>query len=212
MSERQERFYDVVDGRVYVTTMLGVKVECLPYADMLMRAGMLLQEPEEPSPPTFMRKDADGNEYPQPYTQEEIDANSEIPQADLDAWAEYKAQHADYLTQKQRVESERLQKRMAVLALKATRLVTPVDLDAWAEEQRDLFGIQVPDDPRQRRIAHFATEVAISETDGARLMAGVLRASGLDEEVLDSVEAMFRDQMEWQDTAGNGAEADQPEG
>ncbi len=208
MSKDRERFYQLEDGKVYVTTSLGVKVRCLPYADMLMRAGILIQPPEEPSPPTFMRASADGEEYPQPYTQEEIDANPNVPDDDKAAWAAYLLARDEYETALAGADSQRNEKRMAVLALKATRIEEHVDYDAWAEEQETLFGIPVPDDPKQRRIVYFATEVAVTKEDGARLMAGVLRASGLSEEALDHVEDMFRDQVVDGSDAETGAEED----
>ena len=97
--------------------------------------------------------------------------------------------------------------RARVMIHKATRVLDQPDLDAWAKKQEEFYGIPVPDDKNELLIQYFTTEVSKSSEDALLLMAGIMRATGVTEEVLDAFESNFRDQMG--DGAGADAEGDQ---
>lgn len=186
----EEHFVTVRDGKVYVTTSTGVVVQCLPYFNELMIAGSALAYPDEPPVPTYALKDADGDEYAIPYTQEAVD-DPKTPAEDRERWAAYLQLRDAYEIERAKVKRQKDEKQIRLLALKATRLVD-VDLDAWAREYREDYGIATPDDPKERLLAYFSTEVIKEPLDGARLFAGIARASGMTEAQLDAIEDQFR--------------------
>ena len=135
-----ERMYQIQDGRVYVTTSTGAKVECLPYGDLLVRAGSTLIPPEMPTPPTYTMTDGDGEERRIAYSEKSIQ-DSSTPDEDKAAWASYLDQMAAYQTELAALEARRNLQRVNIMALKAVRVVGQPDLEIWAKEMEDLFGI-----------------------------------------------------------------------
>ena len=75
----------------------------------------------------------------------------------------------------------------------------PDNLDEWVDEQRLLFGFEIEDNdlPHDAALllAFIDNEVIHTAEDGAKITAGIMRASGLDQEALDTVEATFRDSL-----------------
>ena len=74
------------------------------------------------------------------------------------------------------------------------------DGDAWAREQKEQFGIDVPDDPIERRMHYIQTEVLYGSSNDVKedigeIVAGVLIASGVDREKVAQLEATFRSQV-----------------
>lgn len=184
-------FYEIRDGKVYVTTSTGVEVQCLPFWNEVMMAGSALSFPDEPEVPTYTFTDADQDSVERPYNQEAID-DPKTPDEDREKWAAYLELKEPYERDKLEVLSKQQLMRTRVLALKATK-VKDLDLDAWANEHLEMYGIEIPEDDRM--IYWFASEVVKVELDGAKIMAGIARASGMTEDQLDSIEEEFPDPL-----------------
>lgn len=106
---------------------------------------------------------------------------------DRAAWAAYQAATA----QLGRDTNERVTK---LLMLKGVDVADPPP--EWAEDQKWL-GIEVPDDPRERKLAYIQSDVLKTPDDivVATMRIMQLSLTGLPEEDLDAIEAMFRNQM-----------------
>lgn len=83
------------------------------------------------------------------------------------------------------------------------------DDDAWATEQKEQFGIDVPDDPKERRTHYLTTEVFYGSPDEvkediSRIISGVLIASGMDREKVAELTAIFQGQMGLKAVSGIG--------
>jgi len=202
------KLYAVKDGKVYVTTSTGTTVQCLPYWNEVMLAGSSLSFPDKPDVPTYEVEDADGDKFTREHTQESID-DSKTSDADRELWASYLAELEQYNEQVRELNAQKELMRTRMIALKATRIVPEPDLDLWARESLELYGLEMPSDPRERKLMYFASEVIKVELDGAAIMAGIARASGMTEDQLDSIEELFPDPL------GSGrrtdAQADQDE-
>ena len=84
------KLFEIVDGKVIVTTSTGARVECLPYGDDLMRAGTALTLPDKPQAPTYVLGEPEEGERQirVPYTATSID-DSSTPPEDTEAWGKY---------------------------------------------------------------------------------------------------------------------------
>lgn len=174
---------------VVVTTSRGAVGECMPIA-------MMIESQEEnirnsvkwPEIPTYTFVDVAGVEIERQHTQATIedDATSED---DKQAWA-------DYLIAKQAARQEFDERRnmglMNLLAFEGFKVLD--EQDGWAE-RHVRYGMEVPDDPFERVIHYFQTEVIGTQDDVYKIMLGIYRASGYDEEVMSRVEASFRAKM-----------------
>jgi len=202
------KLFEVIDGKVIVTTSTGARVECLPYGDDLMRAGTALTLPEKPEAPTYLlgEPDEDERQIRVPYTATSID-DEKTPAEDTEAWGKYVPLLLAYNLEVAAIEEKQALMRARVMIHKATRVLDQPDLQVWATMQEEFYGIPVPADKNELLIQHFTTEVSKSSEDALLLMAGIMRATGVTEEVLDAFESNFRDQMG--DGAGADAEGDQ---
>lgn len=202
------KLFEVIDGKVIVTTSTGARVECLPYGDDLMRAGTALTLPEKPEAPTYLlgEPDEDERQIRVPYTATSID-DEKTPAEDTEAWGKYVPLLLAYNLEVAAIEEKQALMRARVMIHKATRVIDQPDLQVWATMQEEFYGIPVPADKNELLIQYFTTEVSKSSEDALLLMAGIMRATGVTEEVLDAFESNFRDQMG--DGAGADAEGDQ---
>ena len=134
--------YEIVDGKIIVTTSTGWRVECLPYGDDLMRAGSALAFPEEPQPPRYKVGEPEEGEREVwvPYNEESIqDPNT--PVEDKQAWEEYVPLRDAYRTEVGEIQARQTLMRGRVMALRATRVLDAPDLAAWAREREEFYGI-----------------------------------------------------------------------
>jgi len=196
------------DGAIVVTTSSGWEVECQPVADLLLRVGQNLVEPEPPTVPTYTVTGAGGETDQRPYDQEAIDDPS-TPDEDRERWAAYLDARADYDAEMDRVETRRNEMRGRFMALRGAKVRRlPENLDAWADEQWALFGFEIEDGDLPHatalQLAYIDNEVIRTQDDGAKITAGIMRASGLAQEALDQIETTFLDSMGY----GNGADAE----
>ncbi len=168
------------DGRVVVTTSRGHKVACLPVGAMIDRLRAQYEE-RMPPVPTYSFTDASGTEVKVPYTAESI-ADDATPDEDKEAWTEYMAARLA-------VEAERDENILRVVAVRGVEVLTMPD--DW-ETEHQWMGFDVPDTDHERLFHYFTTEIVSTERDGLDIMAGIYRASGIDEEVLAQIEESFR--------------------
>lgn len=207
--------FEIVDGKVIVTTSTGWKVECLPYGDDLMRAGTALVLPDKPEPPTYVLGDPEEGEreFRVPYTDTSIE-DENTPAEDTEAWGEYLPLRAAYNREVGVIQMQQSLMRARVMAHRATKILDLPDLSVWAKEREEFYGIPIPTDDRELLYDFFTSEVAKSENDVLILWAGIMRATGTTEEVLDAFESTFRDTLgnpegedTQADTEGTPAEA-----
>jgi hypothetical protein len=200
------------DGAIVVTTASGWEVECQPVADLLLRVGQNLVEPEAPEPPTYTVTGAGGETEERTYDQEAID-DPKTPEEDQVLWQAYLIEKRDYDAAMAAVEQKRNELRGRFMALRGVKVRgLPTDLETWAAEQQTLFGFEVEDDglPHDAalQLAFIDQHVIRTQADGAKVTAGIMRASGLAQEALDSVEATFLDSLGYTD----GADAERDPG
>ena len=161
----------------------GYRVQCLGALHLLMAGSTL----DLPAPPTYTFTDAAGVEVTRAYDERSIE-DPKATDADRAAWARYQQEL-------RAIKLEREDQMMRRLILKCVEILDMPPEDEWVAEHRDVFGYDVPDG-RLERVLHFArTEVIITPSDYVKVMTGVVRASGADEEVLDLLEAQFRDSV-----------------
>ena len=201
------KFYEIEDGRVYVTTSTGARVECLAMGDQLMRVGTAILDPTEPTVPMYTAVSVEGGTEDFPHDEKSIQ-DPKTPDEDRAAWAEYLVAKADHDAKAAANESRRATLRVRFMALRATRVVGHPDLEEWAREQEEEWAIPVPDGETDRLLFYWTTEAVKTQEDGYKVFNGVMAATGLDEEVLDQVEEMFRNSL----GRPNGADAAQDTG
>ena len=194
------KLYTVDDnGIVTVVTASGWTVECQPVADLLMRTGQNLTEPEPPDPPTYTIEGVGGATEERTYDAEGIE-DQKTPQEDKDKWIVYLEKKAAYDSEVAAIEAKRNEMRGRFMALRGVKVRNlPDQLDDWAAEQRLLYGFEIEDNGLPHtaalKLAFIDQEVIRTPEDGGKITAGILRASGLDQEALDSVEATFLDSL-----------------
>jgi len=186
--------YEINDkGEVIVTTTTGYKVKCLPYGDDMMSAGSALVLPEKPNPPTY--EIGEGEDAVRvPYTPDSIDDES-VSAEDTELWGQYLIKLQEYKRQMQVIETQKAVMRGRVMVYRATEIVDLPDLDEWAKEREEFYGIAVSEDPKERLFQFYTSEVATGTENIVAIMTGIMRATGYAEEVLDSFEDSFRDSM-----------------
>ena len=192
-------FYTVEeDGTVIVTTATGWAVVCQPVADLLLRVGRNIADPTPPEPPTYVIAGIGEATERRAYDAVAA-ADDKTPPEDKEKWAAYVEAKAAYDSEVAESERRRNEMRGRFLALRGVKVRgLPADLEAWAEEQEMLFGLTIDTTlprPTALLLAFIDQNVVRTADDGAKIVAGILRASGMDQEALDSVEATFRNTM-----------------
>lgn len=209
MSELE--FYEIIGGKVIVTMHTGWQLECLPYADQLMLVGSALTLPDgvvEPSPPRYELRGEFAEGETRPYDEKSIEG-PDIPPEDKEAWELYLADKADYDAEVSALQTRVATLRARFMALKATRIIDQPDLLEWKREQEEEWGIPRPDDPGDLLFAFWLAEVVKGTDtpgdldDATKLMVGIHKATGTDQEGLDRVEEGFRRKV----GLGEGADA-----
>jgi len=106
---------------------------------------------------------------------------------------EDKAKWAAYL--KARDEAEvRLRENMTRTILAKGLIVEMPKDDEWVKDQ-EWCGVNVPTEPRERRLHYILTEVIGRPDDLSDIMIGIGRISGVNEEALATAEDSFRSAM-----------------
>lgn len=178
------------DGKVTITTSRGVEVECLPIADALdAQEENIRASVEWPEEPTRTMTDVAGSEMTEPLSSAYIESDQATDEQ-KEEWAEYQAAQAEAEAE----FSARLDEgRVRIIAVKGVRWDARLE-KAWTKDH-PWMGMIVPDDPRERQLHFFRSEVLGNIGDLYSILLGIYQASGYDEEVLDAVEAGFQTEM-----------------
>jgi len=187
-----------IPDRILVVTTRGVEVECLPIsAELEQMEANIRAAFTWPEAPQRVMRDVAGTEAHVDITPEFL-ATPEATEAQKIAYADYKVEF-------DRVAAEFNDRRgnanARLIALRGVRVTDPALPERW-QADHEWVGMGVPADPRERALHFFLTEIVGNPAvDMAAIMIGIYRASGSDSEVLDKVEASFRDTL----GRGNGA-------
>ena len=198
-------FYTVEpDGTVIATMQSGWVVECLPVGDLLLRVGDHIERPVEPSPPTYTMGGVGGATEERDHNQESID-DPKTSEAEREAWMVYLAQKAAYDARMAEIEARINEMRGTFINLEGIKVRgLPADLPAWADKQRARYGFEIDGtDDESLLLAFISHNVIRTMRDGVRITAGILRASGLDQEALDAAEASFLDTLDGRQGGGD---------
>lgn len=182
-------------SKVIVTTSRGVKIECLPIFTMLdglqeEEQAKLMLELEVPLPVTYTFTDVAGEETTKEHDATSI-ADPKTPDEDREAFERRRSLLA---VVEAAAPARAAERSMRIIATRGIRVLNMPPEKKWIAEHKWL-GYDVPDDPRERAYHYFSKEVVGTQEDGLILMAGIGRASGLDEEVLRQVEAGFQSEV-----------------
>jgi len=173
------------------TTNRGYKIRIRPLSSILLNKvesnirKRYEEEGRRLEPPTYTFETAGGDVEESVYTEETI---KEAPEEDQKAWAEYLKDSNDLAT-------EIFEKQVELEILESLELVDEID-DSWIRHQ-ERFGIEVPEDPDERRI-HFFETVVMDHFDRIQVHTRVqiLTAVGsVDDELIEAAEASFRRAM-----------------
>ena len=174
-----------MEGKRYKTER-GVSIGIVPIPLLLDK----IRESHPPTPrPTYVEHLAGGATQPV----EISDAMAAIWERDNpESWQEHAAAWAHYQAQ----ADERTKRLNDALWKAVMRRAIVVDMpdDGWVYEQREL-GIDVPDDPKERRDHYIWTEVMGGQHDILRVMS-MAAGADLTEEQLSAAEASFWDTLQ----------------
>lgn len=165
---------------VYFTTSTGIKVKivgCPPLFLDRVRSSV-----EYPDKPTYEVETATGE-------MEIHEHNDSTLQTDEDKamWAAYKAA---FLA----AESEVNERMFRAVVMRGMEVSIPED-GSWEAFQKWL-GVDVPDDPFDKKYLYIQSEVIGSDKDIAEIMSLVMEKTGVPEETVREVRESFRDSLE----------------
>ncbi len=185
------------DKRVVVETSRGVQLECHPIiTEIEAQEENIRAQYEWPDVPhrdisDTVPPDA-GPKWPRTreIDQEWIDSEWAADE-DKEAWTEYQEAYA-------LIDAEFSTKmndaRLKLIALRGVEVLGGAKEADWVREH-EWMGMEVPEDPLERLMHYFRTEVLGSTVDMFTITKGIYRAAGFDQEVLDELEQSFRDQV-----------------
>ncbi len=167
----------------YVTSR-GVKVKFLGVAS-LIDAQQAALNALHPKPPTYVVKGLAGEEI-----HEHDDSTDKSPEQAVE-YAAYKTKLAEWQATSQK-------EFMQLVMLRGIEFEMPRD-DAWKRQQKFLH-INIPENTEGARVAgklhYLETEVLGGTQDYMALVTGVMRVSGVPEELLTQIESSFRGSLE----------------
>lgn len=169
----------------YKTTR-GIEIEITSVPMMLI--DKINAAHKDPEPPTYaielpLYKDATGQPKLEYHPLDDQTAETDEEKAALADWKKRKAE----------AETERNRAFMRVVMLRGIKVQMPTD-DAWITEQR-LMGLDVPDDPTERRLHFIETEVFGGRADYEEITRLVMIESGVDMEAVRQASELFRGDM-----------------
>lgn len=191
------------DGRVVVETSRGVHGVCQPIAIMIESQEQNIRKSIEwPEVPTYSFTDVAGTIIERVHTQGTIE-DPATSKEDRIAWADY------LLAQKEAQAEYDERHNNGLLRLLAFEGFEVLDGETGWEQRHELYGMTVPEDEFEKTIHYFQTEVIGTQDDVYKIMVGIYRASGYDEEVMAQIEAGFRAEVGQSEEAGevDGASA-----
>jgi len=156
-------------------TRKGVAVRLCLFSPVLR--DKVRQSVEFPEVPVYVAKTAGGGEEEHPYTADMIETDDEKAM-----WQEYQTA----LT----VANLTLYDRLGRLAL--TRGTDPDIPEGWEQEQ-EAFGVEVPEDPTERKLHWLETEAVESNQDYSELILAILAYQSIQQEDRAAAAASFPD-------------------
>jgi len=183
--------YEEIDGQIIVTLDSGARVRCMPVGDLFAQVGQGIKDPPKPKPPTYTVVDIAGDVTEHDHTQATID-DERTEEETRQEWAAYQADLADWKKACAENNAKRTEMRGRFLIRKGFQVMDLPNLVKWAEEQRELYGFDIPSDPLGLYDAYIQHEVVRTRHDGELIALGMYKASGMSEEVLGSIESTFR--------------------
>jgi len=181
------------ESNTYVTRR-GVAIKLCLFSPVLR--DKVRQSVEYPEPPMYEAKTAGGGVEKHIYTEDMLETDEE-----REMWRQY---------QGRRLAADlQLYDRLGKLALiRGTGIDIP---EGWEQEQL-LFGIEVPEDPLERKLHWIETEAVESNNDLRDLILAVLQYQNTTEEERAIAAASFPDSMERDTSQGVASEPGAVEG
>jgi len=195
-SVRRARVLDDTE-KVIVETSRGSQLECHPIITEIeaqeenIRAQFKWPDVPQRDISDTVPPDADET-WPRTtdLTQEYIDTDFSTDEEKA-LWAEYTKKfnivNADYT-------AKLTDARLRLIALRGVTVLNAKDEAGWVKEH-EWLGMVVPDDPFERLMHYFRTEVLGTTLDMFTITKGIYRSAGMDAEVLDQYEQSFRNQV-----------------
>lgn len=185
----RSKTYVTEDGRKFYPTASGVLVEILGISPLLMqRVGDAFRKKNpEPMPPTYEVETGGGGKEVHYHDEESVETIEEVT-----AFNAFKEEHKAW-----RAASQKALLRAVVI--KGVTFDMPDD-DKWVSDQ-ELLGLadDIPDDPLERKVYYFETEVVGSVEDMLTLLGGAMGMGGMDQdEVVGTAMNMFRAEVQGQ--------------
>lgn len=131
-----------------------------------------------PEPPTYEAKTVAGDV--EIHVHDETTLTTDEEKA---AWAKYQMDLAAY--------SSEMSDRMSRVLLHRGIEFDYDPEGEWADDQRFL-DIEIPDDPRDRRLHYLMTEIFLTTDDLTEVLLQILQMTGITEKVMADVRASFR--------------------
>lgn len=165
-------------SNLYVTTR-GFHVRFLAI-ETLLDALKNSQAETEPKPPTYEVEIMGGGK------EKHLHDASSIKQGTPEEVIAYRA----YETQHDAWERQNQKEFLELILLKGIEVEEP-EKPNWEADQKS-FHIKVPEGEREKQIHYLITEVLGGMADVSQLVQGIMRVSGVSEDLLSQVEATFR--------------------
>lgn len=177
---------EVEDFGKFYRTSTGIGLTLTGVSPMLIaKLQTIGMEPEVPT--RKMVLDFDTPEGEEPLTQEEpLTENDLQDNEERKRWAEY-------IQKKEALTVARNDAFIKAIFAKGVK-VDLSRLDAWKEEM-EYFGIPIPTHPLDLKVQYIQTEAMGSAQDMVEIITGVLGQSGVQEEDLKDVKAMFQNSI-----------------
>jgi hypothetical protein len=164
-------------------TSTGVELILKPISPVLR--AKVIAGVEQPEKPTYESKTVGGGIEIHPHDATTIETDEEKA-----AWAAY----LDAQAKAEAEVNERVAKLMWTRGIDWDALELPED-ESWVAQQEEL-GVTVPEKERERKM-HYAETELLSDPDEIKLLIlSIMGMTGISEEVLKAVEALFRGEVE----------------
>lgn len=187
----------VSTGRLFITSK-GVALHLVGVSPLLI--AKLQSAGELPSVPTrkIMLDFGGDGENSNDFQLEELSEKDLQDEAEQKEWAEY-------VKNRDAVLAKRNDKFLKAIFAKGV-IVDMSRIDAWKEEMA-YFEIAIPDHPLDLKVEYIQTEALSNAQDMVEIITGVLGESGIPEEDLVEVRAMFQRSVR-RDSAGETIDAE----
>ena len=194
-SIKRAKVLDEDKNRVIVETSRGIQLECHPIiTEIEAQEENIRAQYEWPEPPT---REIDGGVPADAswsgmveMTQEHIDTDFSTDE-EKETWAEY-------LKAYELIDAEFSTKmndaRIKLYAVDGVTVLNAAPEKEWIRKH-EFMGMVVPEDPLERLMHYFKTEVLGEPGDFFVVAKGIYRSAGYDQEVLEELEQSFRSEV-----------------